>query len=150
MSIRWGAVGRAAVLSVGAGIAALFGAGLPTAVVANPWFTRMTPVRSQDYIVLGITVALAGALGATYAFPTACRSQQGTMTAGGFLSILASGCPICNKVVVMLLGVGGALTYFAPLQPVLGLSSIALLSGAVFLRIRGIRTLSLGASWSGG
>ena len=33
------------------------------------------------------------------------------------LAFLAVGCPLCNKVVVLLLGASGALTYFEPIQP---------------------------------
>jgi len=113
--------------------------GVPTAVIANPWFTRMTPTRPQDYIFLGITVLLAAVLGATYTLPAACSLQEGKLTSGGFLSFLAVGCPICNKVVVLLLGVSGALAYFEPFQPVLALGSLLLLGYAVFLRLRAIR-----------
>jgi hypothetical protein len=58
-----------------------------------------------------------------------------TRTAGGgLLSALAIGCPVCNKLVVMLLGVSGALTVWAPLQPVLGVVSVALLGWALRTR----------------
>jgi hypothetical protein len=38
------------------------------------------------------------------------------------LSTFAVGCPIGNKLVVALIGVSGALSYWAPLQPILGVS----------------------------
>jgi hypothetical protein len=129
-------LGRAAGAGVGAGALTLLIVGLPTAVIPNPWFTRMTPTRPQDYLFLGLTVLLAAAIGATYALPAACSLQEGKMMAGGLLSVLAIGCPVCNKVVVLLLGVGGALTYFEPLQPVLALASLALLGVALVLRLR--------------
>ncbi len=136
---------RAALYALGAGIVTLFVIGLPTGVIPNDFFTRMTPVRPQDYLLLGITVLLAAALGATYAFPAAC-SVRGRLTAGGFLSFLAVGCPVCNKVVVLLLGMGGALTYFQPVQPLLGLVSIALLVFGLFLRVRAVRVAMGGGS----
>jgi hypothetical protein len=132
---------KATALTIGLGTLALLVAGIPTDVVPNPWFTRMTPVRPQDYLFLGLTALLAAALGATYARPAACPLQQGKLTAGGFLSVLAIGCPICNHAVVLLFGVGGALTYFAPLQPVLGLASLATLGVALSLRLRALRAL---------
>ena len=130
---------RAVALGLGVGSATLLVVGLPTAVIPNSWFTRMTPTRPEDYVFLGLTALLAGVLGATYALPTTCPLQEGKLTAGGFLSILAVGCPICNKVVVLLLGVSGALTYFAPIQPVLALASLALLGYAISLRLRVVR-----------
>ncbi|GAB2873479.1 hypothetical protein [Streptomyces mayteni] len=54
----------------------------------------------------------------------------------GVLSAFAVGCPIRNKLVVLALGVSGALSYRAPAQPVLALASIGLLAHALFRRPR--------------
>ena len=133
---------KATALALGLGTGAFLLAGVPTDVVPNPWFTRMTPVRPQDYLFLALTAVLAAALGATYALPAACSWQEGKLTAGGFLSVLAIGCPICNHVVVLLLGISGALTYWAPLQPVLGLASLTILGCALVLRLRAVRAFA--------
>jgi hypothetical protein len=97
-------------LGLGTGTATLLVIGLPAAVIPNPWFLRVIPTRPLDYLVLGITTLLAAALGATYALPAACSRQHGKLTAGGFLSFLAVGCPVCNKLVVFLLGIKGQLS----------------------------------------
>lgn len=127
---------RAAAAGLGAGALALLVIGLPTAVIPNPWFTRMTPTRPQDYLFLGLTGLLTAAIGVTYARPATCSVQEGKVTTGGLLSLLAIGCPICNKLVVLLLGTSGALTYFEPLQPVLALAAIGVLGFTLFLRLR--------------
>ncbi|MEV6867405.1 hypothetical protein AB0M44_41240 [Streptosporangium subroseum] len=44
-------------------------------------------------------------------------SQQKKTFISGLLSAFAVGCPICNKLIVMALGVSGALTHFAPGNP---------------------------------
>lgn len=62
------------------------------------------------------------------------RSHQ--TVAAGVLSTFAVGCPVCNKLVVGLLGASGALTYWAPLQPLLGASSVALLAAGLIVRLR--------------
>ncbi|MFJ9011629.1 hypothetical protein [Streptomyces canus] len=54
---------------------------------------------------------------------------------GGVASAFAVGCPICNKLVVLAIGVSGALTYWAPVQPVLAVASIALLTYALMRRL---------------
>lgn len=130
---------RASALGVLFGIGTFLAVGIPTAVIPNQWFHRMTPTRPQDYIFLAATALIATAIGATYASPSACQRQERRLTAGGVLSFLAVGCPICNKVVVLLLGVSGALNYFAPIQPVLGLASVTLLGFTLLLRLRAIR-----------
>lgn len=122
-------------------IGAMFAAlviGMPTDVIPNSFFSRMTPVRTQDYVFLALTAVLAGLLAASYALPQsrACSIEQGKTTASGFLSFLAIGCPVCNKLVVLLLGTSGAFTFFEPIQPLLGAVSIGLLAIAVWLRWR--------------
>jgi len=56
--------------------------------------------------------------------------------AGGLAAFLAIGCPVCNKVALVLLGTSGALTVWAPLQPLLGIASVALLGATLAWRLR--------------
>jgi hypothetical protein len=86
---------------------------------------------------LGGTVGLTAA---TYVAPLSppTRTDRGSRAIGAaVLTTFTVGCPICNKLVVGLIGVSGALTYWAPLQPVLGVLSIALLVVALAARLRG-------------
>ena len=108
--------------------------GVPTDVIPNPWFTRMTPVRVSDVILLPLTSLISGALLATYfgAGRTSNLPKAG-LGAGG-LGYLAIGCPICNKAVVALFGLSGALNTFGPLQPFIG--GLAVLLAMIGLRLR--------------
>lgn len=128
---------RAAYALAGAIVAALVIA-TPTAVLPNPLFSRMTPVRPLDYAFLAASAILSGLLLATYAAGGTDRCQT-RVGGGGLLAFLAIGCPICNKLAVALLGVGGAFAYFEPLQPLLGLASVVLLASALVLRLPGSR-----------
>lgn len=111
--------------------------GLPTVLVENPWFTRMTPVRPLDVVLWVVLSPLAGALIATYAVDRARSGTAAVHGAGtGLASTFAIGCPVCNKLVVMLLGTSGALTWFAPVQPVLGLAAVAFAVWALRVRVR--------------
>jgi hypothetical protein len=56
--------------------------------------------------------------------------------AGGLAAYLAIGRPVCNKVALVLLGAGGALTIWAPLQPILGAASLVLLAATLAWRLR--------------
>src|SRR5699024_10741383 len=47
---------------------------------------------------------------------------------GGVLAWFAVGCPVCNKTALLALGYAGAITWFAPLQPVLAIGALALTS----------------------
>jgi hypothetical protein len=127
----------------GGALATLLLIGVPTALFPTPWFGREIPPRPLDYVILGLTAILAAGLAATYALPVACPARERTVTAGGLLSFFAVGCPVCNKIAVLALGSSGALTYFAPIQPLLGLLSLALLAYALITRLRaaeGLRT----------
>lgn len=121
--------------------------GLPTDVIPNPVFGRQgTPVEPWAMPVLAITAVLSGLLFATYVRAGVADetddvagldrpSRFGGL--GGLLSFFAVGCPICNKVVVIALGTSGALTWFAPVQPYLGLLALGLLAWALRVRLRG-------------
>lgn len=84
---------------------------VPTVLIANRYFARMTPTRWWDYVFLAISAPLIGLVLAAKRLPGAsgCRTQGKTL-AGGGLTYLAVGCPVCNKIVVAILGTSGALT----------------------------------------
>jgi hypothetical protein len=141
---------------VAAGVAAgtyLF-FGLSTAVLANPVFGRSVPPTPWAPNVLIATAILSGLLSATYVRNvglapirleaigavtdpgTASRTARAG-AAGSLLAYLAIGCPVCNKIALLLLGTTGALNLYAPIQPYLGAIGIALLAIALVVRLRG-------------
>lgn len=133
------------VVSVAVGGLTALAIGIPTGVIETDWYSRMTPVLWWNYPAWVMSSTMTGALAATYVRPrTALPSQSGKTFSGGLLSVFAVGCPICNKLVVIALGVNGALTWFAPLQPVLALLSVALLAYALSARVRTLRACALG------
>jgi len=126
----------------GGSVLAALAVGIPTDVIPNPWFQRMTPVRTLDVVLLPPLSLVLGAWLATYALPGGRSSSSlSSGTGSGLLGAFAIGCPVCNKLVILALGFSGALTYFAPIQPVLG--AAGLLLAAFALRAR-LRTLARG------
>ncbi len=120
--------------------AALFGAiaavliAVPSDLIDTPIFGRPVAVRWIDYVILAVTSALIGLIFAIRPEPAAstelaaATERQGTGSIwGGFVSFLAVGCPVCNQAVVALVGVSGALSWWAPVQPFVGLLAVALL-----------------------
>ncbi len=112
---------------------------IPTAIIENSWFTRMTPVYFDQYVFWIGTSILSGMLLATYFGGLKTASAAGGGVGGGLLGYLAIGCPVCNKLIVALLGVSGAMDYFAPAQPFLGALGMLVLAVALGHRIRSIR-----------
>ncbi len=115
--------------------------GIPTAVFPNPWFIRMTPTEPFNVATMVLSAPLMGGLTATYlARPSGARPAPaeggGRATIGGVAAYLAIGCPICNKIIVAVLGVSGALNVFAPVQPLIGVGSVLLLSATLIWRLR--------------
>lgn len=109
--------------------------GVPTGMIRTSFYTRMTPVLWWNYPAWAATAVLEGLLCATYV-RAAGEPRAGRLLGGGLLATFAVGCPVCNKLVVLALGVSGALTYFAPLQPVLALGSMALLAYVLRARLK--------------
>ncbi|MFD8230952.1 hypothetical protein ACFV20_03475 [Streptomyces sp. NPDC059696] len=115
--------------------------GAPTDVVPNPLFGRSVPVQWWNYPALAVTAVLAGIVLTTYvrqpAAPSGPKTHKGGRlgVVGGTLSFFAVGCPVCNKLVLLLLGASGALSYWAPLQPLLAVLSAGLLAEAALRRL---------------
>lgn len=120
---------------------------LPTAVIPNPVFGRAIAVTWWSYPVVAVTAVLGGLLVGTYVrvmdkYPDASdpdardRADNASRLgmAGGLLTFFAVGCPVCNKLVLLALGATGAITWFAPVQPVLAIASLAFM--AIALRAR--------------
>lgn len=113
--------------------------GVPTELIPNPVFGRAVPVTWWALPALVLTAALSGLLLATSvrdpAVPTAGPARAGAV--GGFLTYLAVGCPVCNKIALLALGYAGALQWFAPVQPLLAVGGAALLVYALHRRLAG-------------
>jgi hypothetical protein len=130
---RWGV---AIAVTLLAGLAM----GVPTGIVHTSFYTRMTPVTWWDYPVWAASALLVGLTAATYVRSGGQRpavERSGRTIGAALLSSFAVGCPICNKLIVALIGVSGALSYWAPLQPVLGVLSIVLLATGLAVRLQG-------------
>ena len=129
-------------IPLGAGLAATIASAvvqaIPTAVIPNPFFARMTPVRPQDYVFLTASSVLIGLIFTTFGLRKGTVSCQNRAFGGGLLSTLAIGCPICNHVVVALIGISGALSYWAPLQPVVGVTAVVILLWTLHKRLQAI------------
>ncbi|MDX1620224.1 MAG: hypothetical protein R3320_04495, partial [Nitriliruptorales bacterium] len=111
--------------AVAGGLATALLTGLPTEMIANPWFMRMTPVLWWNWPVWLLTAVLTGLLVATYVGHRSGEDEDERPLRrggiGGLLGYLAIGCPVCNKLVVVALGTSGAMTWFAPFQPILAI-----------------------------
>ena len=131
-------------LAFGAVAAVLIG--VPSDLIDTPIFSRPVAVRWLDYVILVATSFLIGLILAIRPAPSAeagtdtAVERQGTATLwGGFVSFLAVGCPVCNQAIVALVGVSGALAWWAPVQPVVGLIALGLLLWTLRKRLRTYR-----------
>ena len=144
----WGP--RQVLTAVVAGTAVAVVMGVATVLIPNSLFSRDIPTLAWNYPVWILTSALMGLLIATYVAPAEGRGPREassvevgerrdarTGTAAGMLAWFAVGCPVCNKLALLALGYGGALTWFAPAQPFLAALALALALIAVVSRLRG-------------
>lgn len=139
-------------------VVSLVAFGILSAIIPSPIFVR--PIAPEPFaIALWIASApLMGVIAATYVSrpaatpaattppvalaPRADDSRGSTLgSLAGIGAFVAIGCPICNKVALVLLGAGGAMTVFAPIQPFIGAASLGLLLATLVLRFR-VRALA--------
>ncbi len=120
--------------------------GIPTVLVPTPVFGREVAVTGWAWPALLVTSVLAGLVAATYVRTGAVTPRDDVSRAsvvGGFLTYLAVGCPVCNKIALLALGYTGALQWFAPVQPFLAVAGIGLLTYALHRRLEGERSCRL-------
>ncbi|MFQ5556170.1 MAG: hypothetical protein ACE5GB_01445 [Acidimicrobiales bacterium] len=121
--------------------------GVPSDLIDTPFFGRPIDTRAIDYVILAVTASLIGLIFAISARPTgvtgattgADTTDETRAVWGGFVSFLAVGCPVCNQLVVGLVGTSGALSWWAPVQPLVGLAAIGLLLYALRRRLETYR-----------
>jgi len=122
-----------------AAIAALLIA-IPSDLLDNRIFGRPVPPRPIDYVILVVTAGLIGLILAIRpAISGVTEAQERRTMWSGFVSFLAVGCPVCNQAVVALVGTSGALSWWAPVQPVVGIIAVALLVWTLQQRLRTYR-----------
>ena len=139
---------RQRLAAAGFGVAFALLIGIPTVLIPNPVFGRQVPVLLWNYPVWIASSILAGMLAATYV-----RAARGIAEAraiddtgdapsrlgmvGGVLAWFAVGCPVCNKLALLALGYSGAITWFAPVQPLLAAAALVTTAAALLMRLRG-------------
>ena len=106
---------------------------VPASAPARP-MVRAVTMAGGSAVAPAPAAGLAGAVGV--ASPSAETRGTTLGTIAGFGAFLAIGCPVCNKIAIVLLGTSGALTIFAPIQPLIGAVSLALLAGTLAWRLR--------------
>ncbi len=124
--------------------------GIPSDLIDTPIFGRPIDARWLDYAILATTSALIGLIlairppsGDVGADAESAVERQGTTTLwGGLVSFLAVGCPVCNQAVVALVGISGALSWWAPVQPLVGLAALTLLVWTLRKRLRSYRAVA--------
>ncbi|QLD89635.1 hypothetical protein HWV07_11595 [Natronomonas salina] len=128
-------------IAIGMGVFLLFG--LVTGLIPNPLYVRMVPRTPIDYVLLVSTALLAGVYVAqrnattTSDDETAATTGEGRLAIGGLAGgFLAVGCPICNAFLLALFSSSALMTYFDPIRPVLGVVSVAILAGLIYILSR--------------
>jgi hypothetical protein len=117
----------------GIAVAAAMFAGLGTvaALWDNPLFMRMSAAGSAEIALLLLQSVLAG----VYVGLPARRCGRRTAGTGAVLGFLGIACPVCNKVLVLLLGSALLLEYFEPVRLYVAAAGVALLVAAICLKV---------------
>ncbi len=110
------------------GLAVFAAFGTVSAVWANPFFVRMTPVGSWEFPATAIMGILAGITAALWV--PHCRVRgSGSGGVAGFVGIA---CPTCNKILMLLFGGPAFLAWFDPIRPYVASGGIAMMALAAF------------------
>lgn len=111
------------------------GLGTVTAVWANPFFVRMTPVGPWELAATAMTALFAGATAAFWV-PLCDMRTSGT---GGIASFLGIACPTCNKILMLIFGGPALLAWFDPVRPFLATAGVIVMALAAWKAWRTFR-----------
>ncbi len=103
------------------------GLGTLSALWDNPLFFRMTPAGSLEIALLLVLSLLLG----VYVAIKRPRCSVRTAGAGTVLGFLGVACPVCNKLLLFLIGGDILLTYFEPVRIYVALAGVMLAAWAV-------------------
>ena len=101
--------------------------GTVAALWETPFFMRMTPAGAIEIALLALTAALLGLYVAIRR--SACSVKSAT--AGGVLGFIGVACPVCNKLLVLLIGSELLLTYFEPVRVFVAAAGVVILALAI-------------------
>lgn len=117
---------------VAVALLAFAGLGTVSALWRNPLFVRMTPAGELEIALLAALSLLLG-LYVAVRRPACSNFTAGT---GGVLGFLGVACPVCNKLLLLLLGGDLLLTYFEPVRIYVAAAGVAMVATAVMLERR--------------
>ena len=114
---------KSLVMGISAALIIFLVFGIVTVLITNNFFIRMTPVLWYDYVFLILIALLSGAYTGLWHYnkhsskpiDNKCNYTAAGGAVGGLFSF---GCAICNKLLVLLLGLSGVVAYFMPIQPI--------------------------------
>jgi len=106
--------------------------GVITSLIPSPIFMRMVQTSSLDYFLLIATSMLLGVYLGLYRHKRQHSSRAcKTAYAGGTAGFLGFACPICNKILVLLLGFAGVAMYVEPIRYSLGVTGLFAMALAI-------------------
>ena len=126
---------------------------VPTALIVTPVFGRSIAPRPIDHVVAVASALLIGMIWAAKRQPADGGEPVGELDDGdqvarrrsllaGLVAGLAVGCPVCNKVVILALGTSGALSWWGPIQPLLGVAALVMLALVLRSQLRRVGSVS--------
>lgn len=127
---------RRAVAAAVAGTLTIAALTIPNAVLDVGFFTRGVPIRWWELPVAILAGLLVAAWFLIPAPRAPSRADKRPVVGAAALAVVAVGCPTCNAVMMLALGLTGTLRYWAPVQPLLAAACLVVLTVAAMLRWR--------------
>src|SRR3989344_7824362 len=124
-----------ALVAIGLSAALFVVLGTPTALVPNPFlhYVRMIPSTLLDYFFLATTSIMLAVLISLKLYYRSEKQLGAKEFVGGAAGFVAFSCPICNMLLVALLGGATIMTFIEPLRPILGIFSITILGYLIYM-----------------
>lgn len=129
---------KSVIVGILSGFGVLMALGIPTALIPSGIYIRMIEVTIFDYFFLLATSMLIGIYIGLWSY----KKESGHygkkyLIGGSASSFFAVSCPLCNILLVSLIGVSSVMIFIEPLRPVLGVTGLLVLGYLIYVKYNG-------------
>tara|TARA_B100002003_G_C14155899_1_gene556495 strand:+ start:3046 stop:3471 length:426 start_codon:yes stop_codon:yes gene_type:complete len=115
--------------------------GITTDIIPTIFYKRMIQTSKLDYVFLiSTSIMLGGYLTMNlYGKSKLGKKEDVVAMGGGITGLFAFGCPMCNAILITILGTGSIMFYYDYIRPLVGILSVCIIAFSMYFLLRNKR-----------
>jgi|TARA_B100001964_G_scaffold245570_1_gene333561 hypothetical protein len=115
--------------------------GITTDIIPTIFYKRMIQTSILDYVFLiSTSIMLGGYLTLNvYGKSKLGKKEDVVALGGGITGLFAFGCPMCNAILITIVGTGSIMFYYEYIRPLVGILSVCIIAFCMYFLLRNKR-----------